>query len=143
MGSYGANRMSDLMFKQINLFGKEDADQTIYSKTIKAPTYEPNNKKPHLLELLDTAKTNQLIREIKDSSIGDEEKVFLIEAAKRHSVFNYEKIADYYAHSSPEMQHLIERSALVIIDFASAIRDGYVKLCDEMQSQYLEGNNEQ
>jgi hypothetical protein len=51
---------------------------------------------------------------------------------------NYEKIADYYAHSSKEMQHFMERSALVIIDFEKAIEYGYIKLCDEIRTQYLE-----
>jgi len=51
---------------------------------------------------------------------SDEEKKMLYIAATRHIVFNYQKIADYYAHSSKEMQHFIERSALVIIDFNKA-----------------------
>ena len=66
-----------------------------------------------------------------------EEKMFLIDAARRHNVFNYEKIADYYAHSGKEMQHLMERSGLVIIDFEKAIQYGYVKLCEEIRKQYL------
>ena len=36
------------------------------------------------------------------------------------------------------MQHLMERSALVIIDFEKAIELGYVKLCDDIRNQYLE-----
>jgi hypothetical protein len=56
----------------------------------------------------------------------------------RHNVFNYEKIADYYSHASPEMQALMERSALVIIDFEKAIELGYVRLCDEIRQQYME-----
>ena len=36
------------------------------------------------------------------------------------------------------MQHLIERSGLVIIDFEKAIQYGYVKLCEEIRNQYLE-----
>jgi hypothetical protein len=67
-----------------------------------------------------------------------DEKNFLLDAARRHNVFNYEKIADYYAHATPEMQNLMERSALVIIDFEKAIQLGYVKLCDEIRNQYLE-----
>ena len=78
------------------------------------------------------------MREIDNSSLSIEEKNFLMDAARRHNVFNYEKIADYYAHSSPEMQNLMERSALVIIDFEKAIQLGYVKLCDEIRIQYLE-----
>jgi hypothetical protein len=127
--------------KQINLFGnqfKEDEGEKKYSSKIEAPIYEPKNAKPHILELVNKEKTHRLIREIDNSNLSFEEKNFLIDAAKRHSVFNYEKIADYYAHSTPEMQNLMERSALVIIDFEKAIQLGYVKLCDEIRTQYLE-----
>jgi hypothetical protein len=78
------------------------------------------------------------MREIENSDLSREEKTFLMNGAQRHIVFNYEKIADYYAHSSKEMQHLMERSALVIIDFEKAVQYGYVKLCDEIRTQYLE-----
>jgi hypothetical protein len=126
--------------KQANLFGgiEDSENDGIYTTKIKAPTYEPKNKKPHILELCDTYKTKQLIKEIEESNLNNEEKEFLIEAAKRHNVFNYEKIADYYAHSSKEMQHLMERSGLVIIDFEKAIQYGYIKLCDDIRKQYLE-----
>lgn len=77
------------------------------------------------------------MRQIDESNLPIEEKTFLLNAARRHSVFNYEKIADYYAHSSKEMQHFMERSALVIIDFEKAIDYGYVKLCEEIKTQYL------
>jgi hypothetical protein len=82
--------------------------------------------------------THRLIKEIDNSNLSFEEKNFLIDAARRHNVFNYEKIADYYAHSSKEMQYFMERSALVIIDFEDAIQYGYVKLCEEIKKQYLE-----
>lgn len=127
--------------KQTNLFGQEfspNKEEQKYSSKIEAPIYEPKNIKPHILELCDKSKTNRLISEIEISNLPEEEKSFLIDAAKRHSIFNYEKIADYYAHSSKEMQHLMERSALVIIDFEKAIQYGYVKLCDEIRKQYLE-----
>lgn len=126
--------------KQINLFGQEFApnqDEQKYSSKIEAPIYEPKNTKPHLIELCDKTKTHRLIREIENSNLPYDEKMFLIDAARRHNVFNYEKIADYYAHSSKEMQELMERSALVIIDFERAIQLGYVKLCDEIREQYL------
>ena len=127
--------------KQTNLFGQEfspNKEEQKYSSKIEAPIYEPKNIKPHILELCDKSKTNRLISEIEISNLPEDEKAFLIDAAKRHSIFNYEKIADYYAHSSKEMQHLMERSALVIIDFEKAIQYGYVKLCDEIRKQYLE-----
>lgn len=127
--------------KQTNLFGSEhlqkDEDKK-YSSKIEAPIYEPKNKKPHILELCDKSKTHRLIREIDNSNLSIEEKNFLIDASRRHLVFNYEKIADYYAHSSKEMQDLMEKSALVIIDFEKAIELGYVKLCQDIRNQYLE-----
>lgn len=127
--------------KQGNLFGVEFApkqEDQKYSSKIEAPIYEPKNVKPHILELCNKEKTNRLIREVEQSDLPIEEKAFLIDAARRHSVFNYEKIADYYSHASKEMQYFMERSALVIIDFEKAIELGYVKLCDEIRTQYLE-----
>jgi hypothetical protein len=131
--------------KQINMFGQEFApnlEDKKYSTKIDAPVYEPKNKKPYLIELVDKSKSHRLIQEIDKSSLSYEEKKFLIDASRRHNVFNYEKIADYYAHSSKEMQHLMERSGLVIIDFEKAIQLGYVKLCEEIKQQYLEDYGE-
>ena len=127
--------------KQVNLFKKSevgDMDEQKYSSKIEAPTYEPKNKKPHLFELCDKSKTHRLLRKIDSSNLPVEEKTFLIDAARRHNAFNYEKIADYYAHASREMQEFMEDSALVIIDFEKAIQLGYVKLCEEIKTQYLQ-----
>jgi hypothetical protein len=127
--------------KQSTLFGEEilsSKKEQKYSTKVEAPIYVPKNKKPHILELYDFSKTNRLIQEIKNSNVTEEEKRFLTEAAKRHTVFNYEKIADYYANSNSDVQTLMERSALVIIDFEKAIELGYVNLCDEIHKQYLE-----
>ena len=127
--------------KQYNLFQNEsiqDESERKYSSKIDSPIYEPKNQKPHIIELCDKSKTHRLIKEIDKSNLSYDEKTFLIDAARRHNVFNYEKIADYYSHSSKEMQHLMERSGLVIIDFEKAIEYGYVKLCDEIRNQYLQ-----
>lgn len=127
--------------KQINLFGDEfypKKDEEKYSSKIESPIYKPREQKPHILELYDKMKTQRMIVEIDKSNVSIEEKMFLIEAARRHTVFNYEKIADYYANASKEMQELMERSALVIIDFEKAIEYGYVKMCEEIRKQYLE-----
>jgi hypothetical protein len=109
-----------------------------YTTKIESPIYEPKNQKPHILELYDNQKTKRLVREIDQSSLPIEEKMFLVDAARRHTIFNYEKIADYYANASPEMQSFMEKSALVIIDFEKAIEYGYVKMCDDIRTQYLE-----
>tara|TARA_Y100000310_G_scaffold133334_1_gene132348 strand:+ start:600 stop:998 length:399 start_codon:yes stop_codon:yes gene_type:complete len=127
--------------KQFNLFKKnvdESQNGKKYSSKIQALNYEPKNKKPHILELCNKEKTQRLMRRIHDSDLPTEEKSFLIDAARRHNVFDYEKIAEYYAHSNKEMQELMEESALVVIDFEKAIQWGYVKLCKEIRNQYLE-----
>lgn len=130
--------------KQINMFGEEfeRKEESTYTSHINLPTYEPKNTKPHILELCDKEKTKRLIREIDQSNLPIEEKNFLLDAARRHNVFNYEKIADYYAHATPEMQKLMERSALVIIDFNQAYQYGYVKLAHEVANQYFENYGE-
>ena len=117
---------------------EEDSGGIHYTSKIQTPIYEPKNNKPHLLELINKTKATLLINEIKCSTVPEDEKNFLIEAAKRHTVFNYEKIADYYTHSSPEMKDLMEKSALVIIDFDKAIENGYIRLCDNIKEEYME-----
>lgn len=126
---------------QFNMFKKgdnENQDVKKYSSKIEAPLYEPKNKKPHILELCNKEKTHRLLRRIDNSNLPIEEKSFLLDAARRHNVFNYEKIADYYANASKEMQELMEDSALVIIDFEKAVELGYVKMCEEIRNQYLQ-----
>ena len=74
-----------------------------------------------------------LLRNINNSTVSEEEKKFLKMAAARHIVFNYSKIADYYAHANKEMQELMEQSALVILDIDDAIANGYVNLSAKMK----------
>lgn len=108
-----------------------------YTKKINIPIYEPKGPKPAIEELFDLSKAEQLIKEIKASSLPDAEKIFLQFAAYRHVVFNYENIAEYYAHSDKDTQTLIENSALVIIDFDKAIENGFVKLAADIAEGYL------
>lgn len=61
-------------------------------------------------------------------------KAFLRKAATRHYAFNYKNIAEYYAHAPAEIQELMEESALVIIDYNNAIRNGYVQLSEDLKS---------
>ena len=107
-------------------------DDTKYSRAIRIPQYVPSDKVPHIASLLNHEKYSQLLRNINNSNVSEEEKTFLKLAASRHIVFNYSKIADYYAHASKEMQELMEQSALVILDIDDAIANGYVKLSAKM-----------
>ena len=107
-----------------------------YSRKVVAPTYEPSGKTPTFGEMYDTTKRDALITEIEKSDIPDEVREFLREAARRHTVFNYEKIADYYAQAPAKIQELMERSALVIIDFDKAIEGGYITMTKDLANAY-------
>ena len=128
--------------KQFSMFGDEPVkdDNNRYTKGVGSPLYAPKNRCTDLLELLDHSKSDRLIDEIINSNVTAEEKSFLIQAARRHNVFYYSKIADYYAHASLEMQRLMEKSALIIIDFEQAIELGYIELSSKVAQQYLEHN---
>ena len=108
-------------------------DDTKYSRAIRVPQYNPSEIKPHIDSLLDYSKYSKLLANIKNSNVSEEEKKFLKLAASRHIIFNYAKIADYYAHSDREMQKLMEQSALVILDIDDAIANGYVKLSKDIE----------
>ena len=107
-----------------------------YTGKIESPIYEPSHKKPQLLELFDNTKTLELINEIELSNLPDSEREFMKIAAQRHTIINFQRVADYYAQSSELVQGLMENSALVIIDFDRAIELGYVKLSEEIANQY-------
>lgn len=95
---------------------------------VNVPQYEIKGECPELSDLLDQRKTRSLIDNIQAANITEGEKEFLVAAAGRHNVFNYRNIAEYYAHATPEMQRLMEESALVIIDIDNAIANGYIKM---------------
>lgn len=124
--------------KQFTMFGGDESTAQKYTAKIEAPIYEPKKPAPDIRTICNDAKTRALLREIDEATVSEQEKSFLRLAAYRHAVFNYELAADYYAAASPEMQRLMERSALVIIDFNAAIENGYVKLCEEIKTQFLE-----
>lgn len=119
-----------------DLFGfEETAEDKKYTTKVGVPQYLPSNECPKLFECFDDRKYKELLREINMAQgISQEEKQFLEMAATRHIVFNYSKVADYYAHASKEMQELMEKSALVIIDINDAIVNGYVKLNKTIES---------
>lgn len=78
------------------------------------------------------------MKQIKGYDLDEQAKEFLQIAASRHIVFDYGKIAEFYAHSNNIIQNLMENSALVIIDFNKAIELGYVCLKKELSDSYLE-----
>jgi ParB-like chromosome segregation protein Spo0J len=114
----------------------ESIEDETYTKKVEAPTYEPSNEKPDIKSLFDDSKTFDLIEKIKNSALPREEKDFLMLAAGRHTVINFQLVADYYAHASTECQELMEANALVIIDFNKAIENGYAVMSEKISDQY-------
>lgn len=103
-----------------------------YSRKIEIPTYEPVEGVVELSELTDRTKYDELCAEIGKADIAPDIADFLKAAASRHIVFDYARIGDYYANATPEVQDLMEKSALVIIDFAKAVENGFVKMTAEL-----------
>ena len=112
-----------------------------YTAKIQTPVYEITENNPEVIDLVGRSKTQYLIDNINESDVSKEEKEFLTLAAYRHLVFSYKDIADYYARANKEMQELMEMSALVIIDYEDAIKNGYVHLTKSL-NELLEEEHE-
>jgi hypothetical protein len=106
---------------------KEGTEGEVYSRKIEAPIYTPKGN-PTVGELYDDSKTKDLVAEIRKAKLPKDVAAFLEKAAERHTVFNFRKIADFYANADEDVQDLMERSALVIIDFDKAIENGFVRV---------------
>ena len=117
----------------------QEQEENIYTKEINIPQYEITGECPKLEELVNEEKTKSLIERIEKSDIPNDIKEFLIKASYRHLAFNYQNIAEYYAHADKEVQELMEESALVIIDYNDAIRNGYVQIKKAIDSIVEEG----
>lgn len=117
---------------------KGNEEENKYTQRVDIPQYQMTGECPALSELVETEKADSFIQEIENATITDEEKDFLLKATKRLYTFNYRNIAEYYAHADKEMQGLMEKLALVIIDINDAIKNGYAKLSDEIQAMYEE-----
>ena len=86
---------------------EKEVGENPYTMKTNIPQYEPTGECPSLADLYDTSKTDELLAEIEEADLNPEEKGF---------------------HAKPEMQKLMEKSALVIIDVDDAIANGYANL---------------
>ena len=118
---------------------KLDAEK--YTSKIETPIYEMKGKKPEISELYNTQKTGDLVERIMSANIPDDVRGFLMAAATRHTVFNYENIAEFYAHQDQQVRELMEQSALVIVDYNKAIEEGYIKLTKALMQLSGESDN--
>ena len=104
-----------------------------YTDKIKTPEYQPTQDEPPALsECYDTERYDELIEAIDESDISGELEQFLRFAAQRHIVFDYENIAEYFAHADGETQRLMELLTLVIVDYDQAVEQGFVNFAEDV-----------
>ena len=114
-------------------------DNNRYTNIIPKIQYVPKTRcKPSEISLYNLEKYNDLVKEIKSKNLDSEIEKFLLYSATRHIVFDYQQIAEYYSHSDKEVQELMEKSGLVIIDFEDAMENGFVKLQKKLLELYNE-----
>ena len=109
-----------------------------YTRKIEAPVYTITGAKPKAKELTDRTKADELRVRIEAVQLPKDVRSFLLDAAERHVVFRFDRIAEFYAHAAAAVQELMEDSVLVIIDFDRAIETGFVKLTEEIAARYSE-----
>ena len=131
-------KLEDWGMEIMELESEDKDDNNPYTKKVEAPIYTPNETLPALETTYDKSKFDWLVKKIDESPIDNEYKEYLKLCAVRHIKFNYERIADVYAHAPKEVQELMEDAALIIIDFDKAVELGYVRLGDEIMKQYKE-----
>ena len=112
--------------------GTGEGGESQYTNKITAPIYEPKGERPPIRDLSDKTKTNELCSEIEKAELPEDVCGFLLTAAQRHTVFNFRNIAEFYCHASADVQHLMERSGLIIIDMDKAIANGFVHLSERL-----------
>lgn len=114
--------------------GIEEEQETIYETKIKTPVYEITGEEPKLNELVNTEKADKLKEEIEKSKLSEKVKEFLKLTATRLYEFNYSKIAEYYAHQDKDLQDIMEKLALVIIDYNKAVEYGFVEMTKQIDA---------
>lgn len=130
--------LEKIMLKTDLLFDIDDNfNRDRYTNVIPKIQYVPKTRcKPSEISLYNLEKYNNLVKEIKSKNLDSEIEKFLLYSATRHIVFNYARIAEYYCHANKDVQELMEKSGLVIIDFDDAMENGYIELTKHLEELY-------
>lgn len=111
---------------------KESQEEKDFEFDNTVPQYAPKGLKVGVGDCLDDGRLVALIDEINNADLDDDEKRLLVAGAYRLCRFNYKNLAEYYVKASPVMQSLMEKMALVIIDYDSAIANGFTTLTKDL-----------
>ena len=120
-----------------------EVEDSKYTRKVSIPVYEIKGEEPKISEMIDTNKADNFIKQIQKMDIPDELKKFLIDSATRLYEFNYSKIAEFYAHQNKDVQDIMEKLALVLIDVDKAIENGYVKMNSIIEDIFQSERNEE
>ncbi len=123
----------------MELFEVDDGyDKGRYTRKIPHIQYEPKGETPSVFSLYNADKYHKLCKEITEKNIPHNIKEFLIFSATRFIEFDYAQIAEFYCHADKDVQELMEKLGLVIIDFDDAMENGFVKLQKNIRGLYDE-----
>ena len=122
----------------------------VYSKKIKIPKFEPDERNVNLEDCVSVTKYIELIGAIngalESNEITEYEAKFLKLCATRWIKFDYENVAQYYATKANEkMQNLLEKSTMVLIDVDKAFENSTTtarNFVDEISNKYISNNLE-
>lgn len=109
-----------------------------YTRKVSLPIYEIQGEEPKLKDLFDTSKADELVKEIDKTNLDNDIKEFFKKTATRFYEFDYGKIAEFYCHQDKKTQEIMEKLALVLIDFNKAVENGYVELNQFIENCFLE-----
>jgi ParB-like chromosome segregation protein Spo0J len=98
---------------------------------VSIPYYTPAENAPAIEDLADTTDTDALAEEIANAKIPERLKKVMLMRAAFFTDFDFQKIADYYAHADEKTQELMKRLGLVIVIPKEAYEMG---MCDFRES---------
>ena len=126
----------------LNPLFAQECDSGIYSKSMKHIQYVPTMREKVSAEsCYNIKKYEELKKEIQEKDLPKDIKKMLLLAATRHIVFNYQLLAEFYSQAEKDVQELMEKSGLVIIDFDDAMENGYVELTETLKELKYEAEN--
>lgn len=114
---------------------------TKYTTKLEIPQYTPSTNPVKIQDCIVTTQVSKFLDEIQALSISESEKEFLTLCAYRFYKYNYAKIADYYClHASKEVQDMMQKLAVVIVDYENALKNGYVQLSKSIKTLREDSN---
>ena len=112
----------------IKIAGNSDYKELL---DVSIPYYEPDEKKPDLDKLADFSDFDELNKVIDGLKLEEGLEKLLRARTAFFVDFNFQKIADYYAHSDKDTQEIMKKLGLVIVIPKEAYEMG---MCDFRES---------